>query len=376
MDEHHAVVELEMLQHLHNVLPSKTSLPLSRVFSLGVSTLVAPPTSPPLPSPPKALPPALRYTDIAVNLTDPQFQGVYNNKNYHPSDFDDILSRCVAAGVHRLIINGTDVESSEEAMKMARSINASRRFPGLHVYSTVGVHPTSTGSLGSAPPEKVEAALLALAVDGMRDNTVVMIGECGMDMDRLHFSSEECQRKYFPLHLRLARTTSLPLFLHDRSTQGALLRLVEEHGGLPSSGGVVHSFTGTPQEVQHLITQTPLMVGLNGCGLKTSENCAAAALIPLDRLLLETDAPWCSIKPTSPAYKFTLGAGEGGGRVSVKREKFVPGCLVKDRNEPSLTPLVALAYAGLTGVPLEVVAAAAEENVRKLVGRFMAKEDA
>jgi TatD DNase family protein len=117
------------------------------------------------------------------------------------------------------------------------------------------------------------------------------------------------------------------------------------------------------------------MIGLNGCGLKTTENCAAAALIPLDRLLLETDAPWCSIKPTSPAYKFTLGAGEGGGTGVVKREKFSPGCLVKDRNEPSLTPLVALAFAGLTGVPVELVAKAAEENVRRLVGKFMAEGD-
>ena len=160
MDEHQSVVRVTMLQLLHRPSGSaKTSSHLSRAL---VSVSLPPPHSPP---PPPTLPPPLRYTDIAVNLTDPQFQGVYNNRTHHPSDFDDILTRCVEAGVHRLIITGTDVKCSATALRMARSINASRRFPGLHVYSTVGVHPTSTGSLGSAPPEEVEAALLALAVD-------------------------------------------------------------------------------------------------------------------------------------------------------------------------------------------------------------------
>ena len=301
----------------------------------------------------------LRFTDTAVNLLDETFSGTYNGKALHPSDFDAILLRASLAGVHRIIITGTDLADSRRALALARTINSSGRFPGLHLNSTVGVHPTCTsGVQGSV--EKLESDLLELARDGMSDSTVVFIGECGLDFDRLNFSDEATQRKFFPLHLRVARATGLPLFLHDRATRGGLLECMEKEGG--PFYGVVHSFTGSAQDLQGILNHENLFVGLNGCGLKTTENCAVAAQIPLQRLVLETDAPWCSIKPSSPVFPYVTPPGK-----AVKKEKWEAGALVKERNEPCLVLQVAEAYAKLTGLSLETISKTTEENVLTLL---------
>ena len=133
-------------------------------------------------------------------------------------------------------------------------------------------------------------------------------------------------------------------------------------GGVPPAGGVVHSFTGTRAELDALLAVPGLYVGLNGCGLKTAENCAVAARIPLGRLLLETDAPWCALKAASPAaahVRTRWPAAKRGGALE-------PGALVRDRTEPCTVVQVAEAYAGLAGIALAAVAAAAEANADAL----------
>ena len=318
--------------------------------------------------PPPPSPPALAFTDIAVNLTDAQYQGVYNGRAapYHPPDLPAVLARAAAAGVRRIIVTGTDLAESRAALALARAHNASGAHPGLRLHSTVGLHPTSTsGGLEGLAPAAYEAALLECARDGMTDNTVVFIGECGLDMERLHFSPEAAQRAHFPMHLRLAAATGLPLFLHDRASHGALLALADAHGGLPPAGGVVHSFTGTRAELAAYLARPRLWVGLNGCALKTAEGCAVAASVPLARLLLETDAPWCSIKASSPAAPLLRTAPPAR---AVRREKWEEGAMVKDRGEPCNVVGVAEAVAGLMGVPVADVCQAAEQNLRELLG--------
>jgi TatD DNase family protein len=308
-----------------------------------------------------------QYTDIAVNLTDTMYKGQYQGgKQAHPADVENVLTRAALAGVTRIIITGTDLEESRKALALARTINASGAYPTLKLYSTVGLHPTSTSAL-QGPPEAYEAALLEVARDGMADKTVVFIGECGLDFERFHFSPEPTQREHFPMHMRLARATGLPLFLHDRATHGALLELMAAHGGVPPAGGVVHSFTGTSAELAAILAAPGgLLVGLNGCGLKTEENCAVAASIPLDRLLLETDAPWCGIKASSPAFKHVKTVGR-----AVKKEKWEASAMVKDRNEPANVVQVAEVAAALRDTTPEVVAEACEANLRRLLGGFL-----
>ena len=69
------------------------------------------------------------------------------------------------------------------------------------------------------------------------------------------------------------------------------------------SGGVVHSFTGSQEELEELLTKTPFYIGINGCSLKTKENLEVVAKIPLDKIMLETDCPWCEVRPTHAGYR-------------------------------------------------------------------------
>lgn len=120
-----------------------------------------------------------------------------------------------------------------------------------------------------------------------------------------------------------------------------------------------------------------LDVGVNGCSLKTSENLEVVREIPLGRLQLETDGPWCEIRPTS-AGMGVLGEVREGYRSkeevlgslprSVKKEKWSVDCVVKGRNEPCMIGLVAEVVARVKGVRVEEVVDAAWTNSRRMFG--------
>src|SRR5690606_33923150 len=114
-------------------------------------------------------------------------------------------------------------------------------------------------------------------------------------------------------------------------------------------GGVVHSFTGTYDEMKELV-DLGFYIGVNGCSLKTDENLEVVREIPNDRLLLETDAPWCEIRRTHASYKFIDTHFE-----SKKKEKYSKNHLVNGRNEPCKMVQV-----------LEVVAKLKEMNAKDL----------
>ena len=94
------------------------------------------------------------------------------------------------------------------------------------------------------------------------------------------------------------------------------------------TGGVVHSFDGTVQEMKELVGMG-LYIGINGCSLRTEDSLNVVKEIPKERLLIETDAPWCSIKKTHPGYKFVKTHWE-----TKKEKKFVEGKCVNSRCEP------------------------------------------
>jgi TatD DNase family protein len=306
------------------------------------------------------------FTDIGANLLDPMFSGVYNSKQKHEPDLDHVLFRAATTGVHRIILTGTCRKSSTSAMQLAREWNAKRGEGSCKLFCTVGLHPTQASeALGD--PEAYEASLLALAREGSRDGTCVAVGECGLDFDRLHFAPKDHQRLAFPMHLRIAQKTGLPLFLHDRNTGGDLLRLISEFGGMPQGGGVVHSFTGTKEELGDVLDIAGLYVGINGCSVKTAQNCETAALLPLTRLLLETDAPWCGIRGSSAARPHVVTEW-----AEKKPEHTCAGAvdvMVKGRNEPCCVLQVAEVLAALKSVTLEEVRDAAEGNAERLFFR-------
>lgn len=126
------------------------------------------------------------------------------------------------------------------------------------------------------------------------------------------------------------------MFLHCRNTGNDFNDMIRANRKR-FSNGVVHSFTGTLQEMQDLI-ELGLYIGINGCSLKTDENVEVVKAIPADRLMLETDAPWCEVRPTHASYKHWKDADESLKNLytppSKKKEKFELGFMVKSRNEP------------------------------------------
>ena len=130
---------------------------------------------------------------------------------------------------------------------------------------------------------------------------------------------------------------------------------------------MVHSFTGTKQEMLELV-EMGWDIGVNGCSLKTVENCSVVKEIPLERLQLETDGPWCEMRASHTGTVHLESYKEEPEVKWVKKEKWVEGAAIKGRNEPCTIGKVAWAVAGIKGVGVEVVAEAAWRNSVRMFG--------
>jgi TatD DNase family protein len=158
---------------------------------------------------------------------------------------------------------------------------------------------------------------------------IIAIGECGLDYDRLHFSPLDIQLKYFSPHFELAERTGLPMYLHSRNTEDDFYKITKENRH-KFSNGVVHSFTESEEVLQQYLS-LDLYIGINGCSLKTEENLNVVRKIPFDRIMLETDAPYCDIRNTHASYKYIKTSFD-----RIKKEKMKKGLICKDRNEPCM----------------------------------------
>ena len=253
-------------------------------------------------------------------------------------------------------------------------------------------------------------ALLAEARSSGKTHLVAM-GEFGLDYDRLHYCSKNIQLYSFEAQLKLAASLKpqLPLFLHSRAAHEDFVRLLKDAFGPRleqlEKGGVVHSFTGTPEEMRELM-DLGLYIGINGCSFKTTENCAVVKEVHLDRLMIETDGPWCEIRPSHEGYKYLVekkdspaptpaptsngDASAPNGQAKqqpqqkkknqkkepdvperfkvVKKEKWEEGAMIKGRNEPCSIERIAKVIAGIKGVHVEEVCEAAWRNTVKVFG--------
>ncbi|KAL2911924.1 hypothetical protein HK105_208588 [Polyrhizophydium stewartii] len=313
-----------------------------------------------------AAPRLLPLADIAVNLADPMFAGVYRGKRAHDADVAAVVERARRVGVARLVATGTSLADYRAAVALARD---------LGVHASVGCHPTHCAEPDAHAPGGADAYfadLLRLVRDdrAAARPAVVAIGECGLDYDRTHFCPADLQRRHFARHFDLAHQTGLPMFLHDRNTGPDFVDMVRAHRHLFSTA-VVHSFTGPLDEMRVLTDELGLYIGVNGCSIKTDEQIEVVRRIPLDRIMLETDAPWCDIRPTHASFRFLSQHGlpdplAAAGIESRKKEKFAMGHMVKSRNEPCTMPHVLRAVAAIRGESEEQLALAAFRNTLRV----------
>jgi len=305
--------------------------------------------------------------DIGSNMLDTMFNGVYNDKQRHETDVELVLQRAQSVGVSKTIVTAGNPEDSARALQLV----SSPLGPTYGLFSTSGVHPTCSSVFktgGSEQDERDNAEIMAsiesVIVTGNvagEAKRVVAIGECGLDYARLGLCEKEQQLKGFSLHLELAERLGLPMFLHNRETEGDFLRIVTENRAKIRGGGVVHSFDGSMEEMLAL-AELGLYIGINGCSLRTDENLAVAAAVPEHLLLIETDSPWCEIKPTHASFKYL----ETTFPASKKKEKFQEGCMVKGRNEPCTLVHVLEVLAAIRGVEKITLAEKVWENTHRL----------
>lgn len=139
-----------------------------------------------------------------------------------------------------------------------------------------------------------------MALKSKEEGHTVAFGEIGLDYDRLFLSPKDQQLKYFDAQLDLAVELHLPLFLHSRAASEDFERLLSSRLPKLPKKGLVHSFTGTMEEMERMVA-LGLDVGVNGCSLKTEENLEVVKAMPLDRIQIETDGPWVSFSHISLA---------------------------------------------------------------------------
>jgi TatD DNase family protein len=306
----------------------------------------------------------ISFIDIGANLLDDMYQGSYRGKERHEADLQNVIQRAFQNKVDKIIITCGTLQEAKDGLELAKT------YPNL--FCTVGVHPTRCSSEFGSTDDEWSAYVnnLKLVIDeGVVGGNVVAMGELGLDYARLQFCDVETQKKGLIAQLELAKSVNLPLFLHNRETGTDLLDLLKEYyfDSEDRAGGVVHSFDDT-LELAHKFMELGLYIGINGCSLKKEENLEVVKEIPLDKLLLETDCPWCDIRASHAGF------GHVQTKFPAKTEKkYEKDCFVKGRYEPIHIIQVAEVIAGIKGISVEEVATASKLNAHKLFGKMTKK---
>ena len=247
------------------------------------------------------------------------------------------------------MVTGTSLQGSKDALRL------SRLYPGA-LYSTAGIHPHDAKSW---EPDH-EPALLDL----LRNPECVAAGECGLDFNR-NFSPPETQLEVFEKQLRLAADTQKPLFLHEREAHSEMMRLLREYKDRLGANCVVHCFTGNKDEAKAYL-DLGCYIGLTGYLWKDKSESGVRKIledrvIPLDKLLVETDAPF--MYPNTRASKLPPRVKRA---LTPKSEQFLQRYCTFQRNEPCSLPVtVEMISAYLDKTP-EEIAIATTFNALKL----------
>ena len=205
--------------------------------------------------------------DIGANLTGSAFK----------NDLPAVIDRALASGVSHMVVTGTNLQHSELAIEQC-DLNI-----GI-LCSTAGVHPHHAKEWSDRTAHQIHNLLDHAAVRA--------IGECGLDYKR-NFSEPKDQRRCFEAQLELAADARLPVFLHQRDAHDDFLAILNRWRD-QLVGGVAHCFTGTPDEAQAYI-DIDLKIGVTGwlCDERRGKSLQQAVQkIPLQSLMLETDAPY------------------------------------------------------------------------------------
>lgn len=263
----------------------------------------------------------IEFIDIGANLTHESFD----------QDLEQVLENAIAAGLNKIIITATSVDETNKAIKCT-NLN-----PSL-LWATAGVHPHNAKNTSDNFIEELEK----LAVH----NKVIAIGECGLDYCR-NFSTPEKQKAVFEKQIKLSLRTGLPLFLHQRDAHEDFITMLKEQR-VNEIKGVTHCFTGDKGQLKdHL--DLGLYIGITGwlCDPRRNQDLLESIkYLPMDRLLIETDAPYLMPKELEKKLKTR-------------------------RNEPKYIREIAEFISTQKGIEIEDLADIAKNNSENLFGRLL-----
>ncbi|MFP3359033.1 TatD family hydrolase [Planococcus sp. SIMBA_143] len=244
---------------------------------------------------------------------------VHLNADQYDEDLQEVIDRALNSKVEKMVVIGFDRKTIKRAIELVEQYD--------FIYAVVGWHPVDAIDCTDKDLEWIEQ----LAAH----EKVVGIGETGLDY---HWdkSPRDIQQQIFRKQIQLAKRVKLPIIIHNREATEDVLTILREEDA-QEVGGVMHCFGGSVETAQESIKMN-FMISLGGpVTFKNAKKPKeVAAEIPLEHLMIETDAPYLAPHP----YR---------GK----------------RNEPSYVPLVAEEIARLKELPVETVAEATTENAKR-----------
>ncbi|MBV8695419.1 MAG: TatD family hydrolase [Chloroflexi bacterium] len=238
------------------------------------------------------------------------------------TDREAVLRAAIEGGVTCIVNPGVDLASSRLAVELAKA------HSGV-VFAGVGVHPHEA----TAYSDEVGVQLRVLA----RESEVVAIGEFGLDYFRM-LAPREVQLDVFRAHLQLARECNLPCIIHVRDSHDDVMELLRAYG--KDLRGVFHCFSGNVAQAEECLACEGFMISFAGPLTRQDNQLPEVArMVPLERMLVETDSPY-----------------------------LVPKPLKARRNEPLFVKYTAQKLAELRGMTLEEIAQVTTANAVRLFG--------
>lgn len=245
---------------------------------------------------------------------------VHLNADQYEEDVEEVIERALEAGVSKMVVVGFDRKTIRKAMDLTERYS--------FIYAVIGWHPVDAVDCTDEDLQWIEEL--------SKHPKVVGIGETGLDYywDK---SPKEIQQDVFRRQIQLAKKVKLPIIIHNRDATADVVRILEEEDA-KEVGGIMHCFGGSVEVAQQCIKMN-FLISLGGP--VTFKNAKApkkvAAEIPLEKLLIETDAPYLTPHP----HRGT-------------------------RNEPYYVTLVAEEIAKIKELPIEEVASVTTQNALKL----------
>ena len=238
-------------------------------------------------------------------------------------DLEAVVTRAREAGVAAIGVPGINLDSCETVLELCR------RYPG-YCYPMLGLHPEDVKTDWKEVLERIKKSLTS---------KVVAVGEVGLD----YYWSREFEKEQleaFEEQVRWAVELQLPLMLHCRKAQNEMVAIIKKYQH-DLTGGVFHCFTGNEHEAEELLQFDKFVLGVGGVSTFKKSHLPEVlpAVVPLERIVLETDAPYMAPVP--------------------KRG---------ERNEPAFVALVLKRLAEAYGVSEEEVAQKTNENVARVLG--------